>query len=197
MILANFSRALNCEIESAGTVGIQSANAGNEISLFGCLIHDSVDDGIYIPGEGEIVEGCVLYNNGGSGVNILDPTDEPQTPSIRNNIFVSNTVAGIEAGAAKWFGIEDWNAFYDNGAGAADEVLNVPNRGANDVTLVADPFNGAAGGDFSLTAAAQALLAGFPGTFLSGNSVGHILMGAVQPAAGGSSGTRGKHGGKQ
>lgn len=100
-----------------------------------------------------------LYHNV-NGLYFNDAAQGPMTARVHNNIFVSNTTyqvrhatADYTANAGNVSAMEcqfDCNFFYDNGATRYSRL----NTGSNDVTLTADPFTDAAGGDFSLNDAA-------------------------------------------
>jgi len=81
------------------------------------------------------------------------------------------------------------NAFWNNTTNEYFGHSLIDNLG-DDVALTANPFTNAAGGDFSLTAAAQAALrsAGWPSSYLGANTDPHITIGAVQYGEGGGSG---------
>lgn len=74
------------------------------------------------------------------------------------------------------------NAFYNNTANVSGTNELWMDETAHDVALGADPFTNAAGGDFSLTAAAQALLRseGWPESYLGASTDPHITIGVVQ-----------------
>lgn len=111
-----------------------------------------------------------------------------------NNIIVGQRGAGgkgigtVNTGA----GMVGSNAFYNNTAnyGFADVVF--VDETSNDVTLAADPFTDAANGDFSLTAAAKAALAGagWPTSYLGADAatVPNLNIGPIQLAAAAASG---------
>lgn len=200
--LAIENTCINCVSNSAGTYGFLTT-VSSSATLINCIADTAEEDGFYITGEFNAIVGCVAYacGNGGagSGIYLGDPTDAPQG-FIRNCILVSNKDYGIEAANA-WNHHLDYNAYYDNGAGAADEWHDIHTTGdsahdtsvaPHDVTLTGDPFTNAGGGDFSLDAiagqGAACRDAGFPGAMLDGVNTGHIDIGALQhddPAGGG------------
>jgi hypothetical protein len=85
----------------------------------------------------------------------------------------ANTAGLIMQSCAGWV---------SGGSGNINTGTSAPFLNENFVTLGADPFISAATGNFGLTAAAIALLAGIPGSF-SGlpNTTGYLFIGAVQP----------------
>lgn len=140
---------------------------------------------------------CVAYGNGGAGL-LIDTTavaGAGDAPIVLNSVFVNNTGYGISsngvnlAASGKYQVLMNYNAFYNNTAGAR---LNVP-TGDNSVTLTGDPFTNGGALDFSLntTAGAGAALraTGFPGVLQAGGT-GYLDIGALQhqdPAGGGGS----------
>ena len=98
-----------------------------------------------------------MYGNGGYGANLTTGATYP-------GIIV---IAG-------------YNAFGNNTSGARN---NLPTE-TSDVTLTADPFTNAAGGNFALNntvgGGAACRAAGIPGVFPGGLTTGYIDIGAVQ-----------------
>jgi len=113
---------------------------------------------------------------GGTSANILH--------LITNNIVVGFSGVGGRGIVTRAYALRaGHNAFYNNTANyslTGDTLLDLT---ANDVQLAADPFVDAAGGNFTLTPAARAALAGkgFP-TSMPGlpASVNGAVMGALQ-----------------
>lgn len=135
------------------------------------------------------VLGCTLYGNGRDGIRATAAYAQIGS-QVSNNLIVGNGGYGINYSSvrASNFGGFNYNAFYNNTSGARNVIL----AGPNDVTLTADPFTNAAGGDFSLNttagggAAARAV--GFPGAVPGISTTGHLDIGAVQHADPASSG---------
>ncbi len=169
----------DCVSTDAATYGFYTI-ADRETMLIRCTADTSGDDGFYIAGEGFMMESCNAYNNTGSGVRLDDPTDAT-SPDILNCLFINNGGYGIECDTSFLLGFEDFNAFYNNTSG---EVLNVPQRGSNDVTLTGDPFTDAANQDWSLNntagAGAACRAVGFPGTHTGGSTTGYRDIGPYQ-----------------
>ena len=200
----------NCYIVGCATHGVRQAGRGNHVegcyikdagvngiymggvyvqSAIGNIIDSPGDDGIYVSGAyaGNIRNNVVYNSTAGSGIRLGDLSNV-YGGSISNNLCVGNNQYGIELDDAFHYGA-NYNAYYNNGVA---EVLNVPARGPDEVTLTGDPFTNAAGGDFSLnnTAGAGAACrnAGFPGAMIDGTNEGFADIGALRhedPAGGG------------
>ncbi len=136
--------------------------------------------------------GCVFYNATGSGI-LLSTASDWWKISVVNCIFAKNSRYGIEGIDSDGVIVHaDWNWYWDNTLG---EVLYIENRGANETTLTTgstgDPWNGAAGGDFTLnnvaTGGALVRQLGSPGTSISG-VVSYTDGGALQAVAAGGGG---------
>ena len=136
--------------------------------------------------------GCVFYNATGSGI-LLSTASDWWRIGVVNCIFAKNSRYGIEGINSDGVIVHaDWNWYWDNTLG---EVLYVENRGANETTLTTgstgDPWNGAAGGDFTLnnvaTGGALVRQSGSPGTSISG-VVSYTDGGALQAVATGGGG---------
>jgi len=139
---------------------------------------------------GVSIRNCTIYGNGRDGIRNTNPYANLGCV-IQNNLLVSNGGYGLNLSAVRSsvsYPEFAYNAFYNNTSGARNNVL----AGAGDVTLTADPFTNAAGGDFSLNttagggAAARAV--GFPGVFPGISTTGYLDIGAAQhgdPVGGG------------
>ncbi len=139
--IGQYATFIACYSKDAGRYGFQVKGFSRAIC---CIVDTPADDCFRDVSYGSTVFGCVGYKStAGSGA----VTSSREGQVFINNIFAENNQYGIEKGAAFEQLFEDYNAFYFNNQG---EVLNVPNRGANDVTLSGDPFTDAANKDFSL-----------------------------------------------
>lgn len=121
---------------------------------FGAVIRNNVIDTTTIRGiqikdncAGAIISGNLIYAAGTDGIGIVGTG--PYGSAIRENVVVNSGEHGIQVDAAPG-GNEvlnnDHNAFFNNTSG---EITGIAN-GDNDITLTADPFIDAAGGDFNL-----------------------------------------------
>jgi len=149
---------------------------GNDTGLAGitvlqCLIYDCSDDGIVhaCAGSGVVnsVINCTIVDNGGDGISVTGTTNASNSLISRNNVIAYNGAYG-ELGVSSGRVFSDYNAYYSNTSG---EVSNVT-KGANSVTLSADPFTARGSDDYTLNATAgggaACREAGFPGAFPDG-----------------------------
>jgi len=140
-----------------------------------------------------LVIGNVVYNlaaGTASGIRMGDAAGEYGW-NIRNNIVCGwSGAGGAGVRVTDNLYVVGYNAYYNNTTNllVGDQIFI--DETAHDVQLLADPFINAAGGDFSLTAAAQAALrsAGWPSSYLGANTDPHITIGAVQYGEGGGGG---------
>jgi len=170
------SSVFNCRATGCGRYGFY-LHQGAYCVARGLIADNNGDDNIHINLDWMLVEGCVCYGSvAGSGIRLNDPTDE--SPMLMNNILYGNNQFGIEADTA-YHEVADWNAFGANGAARS----NI-DAGVHDVTLTADPFVNAAGGNLALNNAAGggALChsVGFPGTLIDAVNIGCSDIGALQ-----------------
>ena len=209
--LGSYNNIVNCEIDTAGVNGVR----GNS-TVVGCHIHDVGQYGVMFGTVmGCFIEGCGSYclYDASAYSNVLNTTAlgiMVGTKTIVGNVIIkSGGIAGAGInGANAWNIIANniicgWgtgistiyvqamvgpNAYYNNATN--ENVTKTPAVYHNSVQLLADPFTNAAGGDFSLTEAAQAALrsAGWPASYLGASTDPHITIGAVQYGEGGGSG---------
>lgn len=101
------------------------------------------------------IRGNTIYGNGSDGIR-CETNYAISTATIQNNVLVGNGGYGINNAAGSIAlndsrkVTQDYNAFYNNTSGARNGI----SAGAHDVTLSADPFTNAAGGDFTLNSTA-------------------------------------------
>jgi hypothetical protein len=135
---------------------------------------------------GRNVQDNVIYGCTSDGVRFVTTTDVQIAGSVRNNVIVANGGYGINLQAGTLIlndkflaGRFDRNAFYLNTSG----TKNLFSVGPNDVTLSADPFIDAVGGDFGLNnvASGGALLKGIQRTFPGNNTTSYQSIGAAEP----------------
>lgn len=137
---------VNCKFRG---VYLRATAIEYRIHVVGNTIYGHTSDGLYIDAAQDALNATVLNNifdsNGGYGVNCLT-----------GSAALSDRLTG---------GRFDFNAYRNNTSGAR----NTLSAGAHDVTLTADPFTDAAGGDFTLNDTSGGGLAckatGYPGLF--------------------------------
>lgn len=131
------------------------------------------------------VLGNVLYNStAGTSAGILfgDAVNEYGVLAMNNIIAGWSGVGGRGIASSDNVYITGYNAFYNCTTNYSIADQTFVNLSASDVALLADPFTNAAGGDFSLTAAVQALLRseGWPESYLGASTDPHLTIGVVQ-----------------
>ena len=118
----------NCTIENTTSYGVDwtySGVASSQLHLDGCIIKGGATHGIFIQSVGTrlcILNHCVIYNNGGSGVVVANDSNNYLDASVKivNCAIVGNTNDGIKFGSggtwfAKWF--ESYNSIYTQNGG--------------------------------------------------------------------------------
>ena len=163
------------------------------------ILNDTSDiHGIAVEGGSHgLVRNNLVYNRAaGIGAGIYaDENNGLVVTNVYNNIvsgFSGVGGCGVKTGDANFMlGLLGSNAFYNNTTQESlveGEIYRV----SGDQTLLADPLTDAAGGDYTLTAAAQAALraAGWPATYLDSTldpllSVGALQYGPTPAASGG------------
>lgn len=174
-------------------------------SVYGCVAHGSSVSGFTIANDDMQLNRCISYGNavhgfsGGAGdrVNFVDCTAYGNTldgfdlstsgaaPAAHciDCVATGNGRYGFNAAAASGFIDLIHCATYNNTSGGINSNLTLTE---GPVTLTADPFTNAAGGDFSLntTSGGGAALraGGVPGVFPGGLTAGHPDIGAAQHA---------------
>ena len=119
------------------------------VEVVGSLIVDNADDGVYLPSNRITSRflGNTIANNGGDGIGGgAGASNVNRLTVIQNNILYGNTDYGINFNLATLIPCGGNNAFGANGSGPTNNWT----ADASDVTLSADPFTNAAGGDYSL-----------------------------------------------
>jgi hypothetical protein len=155
-------KILNNRIYSNGARGIESISGQYfGITIDGNIVASNTTDGIHINnartdslGQATLITNNVIYDNGGDGIEIANWNTANGSNVIRGNIITENGGFGLSFsnasasanGVAAYGVYADYNAFKDNTSGNRNDV----NAGANDITLTADPFVDAAGGDFNI-----------------------------------------------
>ncbi len=107
--------------------GITSASTTAVVYLQNCTITGNTGDGIQVASTNPVnfmAVNSVIYGNGAYGINL--PSTQEQSQNTMYNAFGSNTSGNVNNGTT----------------------------GTSPVTLTADPFTNAAGGDYSLNATA-------------------------------------------
>jgi hypothetical protein len=147
---ATHSQYFACAAWSNGGSGFNIANSGSA-SLHDCLAYDNTASGFVCEqGSFTYLSHCTAANNGTHGLDLALYT--MLVVDIENCIFYGNGGWGIrtETASKSWLYVQSC-AYGSNTSGAAGAAV-VSENGA--VTLTADPFTDAAGGDFSLNNAA-------------------------------------------
>jgi len=125
---------------------------------------------------------CTIANNAGDGLRVVP--SGARTQMIANNILSGNGGFGVDFTVVNLFADTHNNAYRANTSGPRNNLA----AGPGDITLTADPFVNAAGGDYSLNAVAGGGAAckgaGYSGVFPGGPSTGVLDVGAVQSACG-------------
>lgn len=70
--------------------------------ITGCYVHDNINVGIYI-GSGNVVEACSIYNNGTTGIEIIN---SGHNSSIVGNTIMNNGITGVYINASDYCRIE-------------------------------------------------------------------------------------------
>lgn len=164
---------IDTEIKNCTGDGVNQSN-GFTLYMFGCYIHDNVNDGLKLLSQTikATIEGTVIANNGLYGLEITNSGNPTNNLFIHNCCFVSNVSDGLRVNSSQiisnfmmWNTIFSSNggyginylgftpdlteirncAFYNNTSGAKNGIST-----QGDVTLTGDPFMNAAAGDFSL-----------------------------------------------
>jgi hypothetical protein len=178
----------------SGSAGFNLQMAGGTSVISRSLIVGSGRDGIVafgIAGVLTIVDSTIA-NNAEAGVNLGNDIQWAAIPFSfvsQNNIIYGNGTFGIRAIIPATPSVADSytrnNAYGSNPSG---NLSGLPS-GVGDVTLTANPFTNSGAGDYSLnsTAGGGALLkgTGYPGLFPNGTTTGHLDIGPVQSAGGG------------
>lgn len=180
-------------LQNSCTYCAATANAGAGFSMgndsycnfcFSISNTGASTDGFAFGGHPIVIMNSVAYGNGRDGMRGTVAGSSTLT-NLFNNVMMNNagyglnnTNSGVWTAAVKEVLMS--NAFYNNTLGARNNAVSVP----TDVTLTADPFTNAAGGDFSLnsTAGGGAALkaAGYPGVMPYGGT-GYMSIGVLQP----------------
>lgn len=177
--LAGFTAISQCEL-----VACMSNNNSTDgfavtadAALTNCIAYSNTSFGFNITGV-SLLTNCVAYANGSDGyrMNVVGV-------NIVNSIAESNTGVGFNATANSnlifMFNCAGFSAGTNVTIGSGKQTQNI-----GFITGTASFFVNAASGNFALnnTASAGAALRGlgFPGTFLSGLTIGFLDVGAVQ-----------------
>lgn len=214
-------RVMACEITGVGGDGIATSNGlyicgnnihdntGNGITFSGTttiiidgnvidsnggrgIVHSGATGSVSIS-QMAFLNGNTVYGNGNSG---LEVTDKDIAFTLLNNIFAENGNAAGEynlewlESTAEATGIHKNNVFFHSGGGGGANLSLVT---ADSTDITTDPlFTNAAGADFSLGSTSPAKAAGFPASFLGGNT-NYRDIGAVQRQEPSSSTSTGTH----
>ncbi len=163
------SFVVNCE----STNGANAVNLKNNIHVIGCYFHDNSGNaieattnnnqiisafvsqsiiadngaGVVAPTNANVViEQCTITGQTGNGVTLTAPI----SLTLVNNIIYDNGGYGVSCSVEPPVYAQYSNAFGSNTSGNRNNFTS----DSTDVTLTADPFTNAAGGDYSLNATA-------------------------------------------
>ncbi len=174
-------RATSCVAASGTGIGF-SVTADSSVS--GCISYSNSgasSDGFQFGGNTITLNECTAYGNGRSGF-LRNSTGQNQL--ISNCLSVGNSAYGFNINNGSTIqNIAMLNcAGYNNTSGNVNGSSMRVALGF--ITLTADPFANAAGGNFALNATAgggaACRAAGYPGLFPGGLSTGYLDIGAVQ-----------------
>ena len=171
----------NCRINAnAGGILVGAAGSPFYLHVNNNIISNNTNHGIDTTNDAWHINICnnIIYNNTGHGINnnayVIGHL-------IQNNIFDSNAGYAINflSGANKST-INRYNAYRNNGSGTINNLTS----GSGDVSLTADPFTNAAGGNFGLNAmvggGASLKNSGFPQTILGSSTDTNTSFGIVE-----------------
>ncbi len=143
------------------------------ITAVGCIAYGCSGDGFTGDAFGSSYHSCTSYGNGGDGF------DMNNTGTYSSCLAYGNTGYGFRSSGTVAF--LTGCAAGSNTAGASTGTIT---QVGSLVSVTADPFTNAAGGDFSLNntagGGAACRAAGFPGVFPGGTTTGYLDIGAVQ-----------------
>jgi len=193
-----------CYVHDNGSHGIVSASGGTGVSteIVGNIVTNNAGDGFRSTIGGfsstpflvTIVRGNTFAGNTSDGIEMTGAlgTAPYLHLAIVNNLITGNGGYGLnfsnasatKAALAFYDAIAQANAYYNNTSGATNPGgLDAAGIGYGTITLTADPYVNAAGGNYALNAAAGggALCrgAGWPGRFPGGLSTSYADVGAV------------------
>jgi len=161
-----------CVIQGYTTgISLEQASSYAGVTVDSCLVLDCTGDGIVHQSNNagvlnNIVD-CTVVDNGSDGIAVTGTTNASNALVVRNCVLAYNGGYGL-LGVSSGRVFNDYNAYYSNTSG---EVSNVT-KGANSVTLSADPFTARGSDDYTLNATAgggaACREAGFPGAFPDG-----------------------------
>ena len=177
--------------------GMKHDSTAGILTAIGCVFDSNTTAGIDVArtttSQAQVnIKDCTFYGNG-EGIYFRGNLNiTPQSIELDNNVFYGNTrgirvLNAITVNNAKFLTYRT-NAFGNNASG---NHTNFP-TGYDEITLTADPFTNAAGGDFTYnnTAGGGALLRGTGSTgYTYGNTTNHKDVGAVQHLDSGGGGT--------
>jgi len=167
--------------------GCTFVGGGNGLSASGsfvavvCSFNDNGGDGIRVTGAvSTSVIACTFYSCGSDGIELATLPSTATFHTISSCIFSECGGYGINnsTGASTNILHRAHNAFWSNTSGNENGFGDSPSF--SDVTLAADPFTNAAGGDLSIVSGSLAKAAGIPGLFENQSYTSYLDIGAVQ-----------------
>lgn len=208
---------VGCDVRGVDSFGILFSGSSNA-TLTDTVVHDCGAGGVVDVGTGRtVIDGCRIHSNGSYGVQVT--AAQANGLCVTNSSFYNNTDHGLYLYATAvigagpytvencvfasnggrgqaWNGagaglllFADFNAYYNNTSGEVSGLT----KGEHSITLTADPFMDAAGGDFSLNdtagggAACKDVALGYGGSYTwSGVSDADALVKIKYDPVGGS-----------
>lgn len=172
-IFAGTATIIN-SIISNNSIGMFSSASPGSVACINSDVANNSSDGIRATVSNIVLNNCVIYGNGGFGVNGPGTAGSNIAPINlgRNNAYGGNTSGNL------------------TGFTSAPGVLTGNSQGLGDVTLTANPFTSATNFALNSTAGGGAAIntQGFPGTFPGGLTIGTQAVGGVQNSSGGGGG---------
>lgn len=170
-------------------IGALAYGSGPNVKCIGnIIVAPGASNGISNGPRGITIHNIVMASSGNTGYGI-----KPSTGASYGTICINNIVANFSGAGGIGIYVEGKthmlaaNAYYNCTTNLrVDAYAHYDLSGEMDVQLTADPFTDATNGDFSLTAAAKAALAGkgWPTSYLGAaeGTVPNITIGAIQQA---------------
>lgn len=165
------TKALNCEVYNGSTSGLYCVF--DSASVERCLIN-AATIGIFL-GGGNSINQCTVCNCSSHGISVVSTN---RNTTIYNSLIYGNGGKGINGNAT---GVAITNCCMgSNTSGNTDSGARV----FGTILLTSNPFINSAGNNLALNfingGGNLVRLAGYPGTFPGGNTIGYLDGGAAQ-----------------
>lgn len=176
------SRFFYCQADACTAGGFTITNSGGEaLTLVGCIASNITGIG-FTGGAASGALSCTAYACSSAGFSF---TANPAGITLINCISYGNATYGFETGTAGVINFyQQWNCAAGNNTTANRRGTPPTVNDTSFITLTADPFVNAAGGNFALnnTAGGGAALraAGIPGASVNGSTTSYLDVGAAQ-----------------